>query len=90
MHSQADRPGQPQPHGGSATVRAKTAPAARAPRARSRHSAWADDDTLTTDPQREISLVHYPSRAGLEDRVFRIRTDCCSATSRPGPGRGTT
>ncbi|MEV0689070.1 benzoate 1,2-dioxygenase small subunit [Streptomyces sp. NPDC050388] len=50
--------------------------------------AWADDDTLTTDPQREISLIYYPSRAGLEDRVFRIRTDRSSATSLPEPRTG--
>jgi benzoate/toluate 1,2-dioxygenase beta subunit len=50
--------------------------------------AWADDDELTTDPQREISLIYYPSRAGLEDRVFRIRTDRSSATSLPEPRTG--
>ncbi|MFK0047422.1 aromatic-ring-hydroxylating dioxygenase subunit beta [Streptomyces sp. NPDC090741] len=50
-----------------------------------------DHDTLTTDPQREISLVCCPSRAGLEERVFRIRTDRSSATSLPEPpGLGTT
>lgn len=42
--------------------------------------AWADDDTLITDPQREISLIYYPTKQGLEDRVFRIRTDRSSAT----------
>lgn len=24
--------------------------------------AWDDDDTLTTDPQSEISLIYYPDR----------------------------
>ena len=47
--------------------------------------AWDDDDTLTTDPQREISLIWYGNRGGLEDRVFRIRTDRSSATSLPEP-----
>jgi benzoate/toluate 1,2-dioxygenase subunit beta len=42
--------------------------------------AWADDGQLTTDPQSEISLIYYPSRGGLEDRVFRIRTERSSAT----------
>lgn len=42
--------------------------------------AWDDDDTLVTDPQREISLIFYPNRAGLEDRVFRIKTERSSAT----------
>ncbi|TFW32890.1 benzoate 1,2-dioxygenase small subunit [Massilia horti] len=42
--------------------------------------AWDDDDQLTTDPQREISLIFYPNRQGLEDRVFRIKTERSSAT----------
>ena len=46
--------------------------------------AWDDDDTLTEDPQREISLNYYPSRDGLEDRIFRIRTERSSA-SMPEP-----
>lgn len=50
--------------------------------------AWDDDDTLTTDPQREISLIWYGNRGGLEDRVFRIRTDRSSATSLPEPRTG--
>jgi benzoate/toluate 1,2-dioxygenase beta subunit len=50
--------------------------------------AWDDDDTLTEDPQREISLIWYPNRGGLEDRVFRIKTDRSSATSIPEPRTG--
>ncbi|MFF0445157.1 benzoate 1,2-dioxygenase small subunit [Streptomyces sp. NPDC004609] len=50
--------------------------------------AWADDDELTRDPGSEISLIYYGSRAGLEDRVFRIRTDRSSATSLPEPRTG--
>ncbi|TWI45209.1 benzoate/toluate 1,2-dioxygenase beta subunit [Pseudomonas duriflava] len=46
--------------------------------------AWDDDDTLTEDPQREVSLIYYPSRDGLEDRIFRIRTERSSA-SMPEP-----
>ncbi|MFL6716789.1 MAG: benzoate 1,2-dioxygenase small subunit [Burkholderiaceae bacterium] len=42
--------------------------------------SWDDDDTLISDPQREISLIYYPSRQGLEDRVFRIKTERSSAT----------
>lgn len=42
--------------------------------------AWDDQDRLTEDPQREISLVWYGSRNGLEDRVFRIKTERSSAT----------
>jgi benzoate/toluate 1,2-dioxygenase beta subunit len=50
--------------------------------------AWDDDDTLTTDPQSEMSLIWYGNRGGLEDRVFRIRTDRSSATSLPEPRTG--
>ena len=52
--------------------------------------AWDDDDKLTTDPQREISLIWYGNRGGLEDRVFRIRTDRSSATSCPSREPATT
>ena len=47
--------------------------------------AWDDEDQLTEDPQNEISLMYYPDRAGIEDRVFRIKTDRSSATSLPEP-----
>ena len=47
--------------------------------------AWDDDDTLVEDPQREISLIWYGNRGGLEDRVFRIKTERSSATSMPEP-----
>ena len=35
---------------------------------------WLDEYTLTDDPSSQLSLIYYSSRAGLEDRVFRIRT----------------
>lgn len=35
---------------------------------------WDSEHVYTTDPKREMSLIYYPNRAGLEDRVFRIRT----------------
>src|SRR3712207_8880567 len=41
--------------------------------------------SLTEDPHREISLIYYPNKGGLEDRVFRIRTERSSATSIPEP-----
>lgn len=46
--------------------------------------AWDDDDQLTDDPQSQISLIYYPNRNGLEDRVFRIQTERSSA-SMPEP-----
>jgi len=36
---------------------------------------WLDEDTVTADPQREMSLIYYANRTGLEDRIFRIRTE---------------
>ena len=47
--------------------------------------AWDDDDGLTEDPQSEISLIWYGNKGGLQDRVFRIRTERSSATSLPEP-----
>lgn len=49
--------------------------------------SWDDDGELTRDPQREISLIYYPNRGGLEDRVFRIKTER-SAASTPEPRTG--
>ncbi|GGJ05126.1 benzoate 1,2-dioxygenase small subunit [Halopseudomonas pertucinogena] len=46
---------------------------------------WDDEDTLTEDPQTELSLIYYPNRAGLEDRVYRIKTERSSASSMPEP-----
>ena len=50
--------------------------------------AWDDNGELTEDPQSEISLIYYDNRGGLEDRVFRIRTDRSAATSMPEPRTG--
>jgi benzoate/toluate 1,2-dioxygenase beta subunit len=47
--------------------------------------SWDVDGELTQDPQAEISLIYYARRDGLEDRVFRIRTDRSSASSLPEP-----
>jgi benzoate/toluate 1,2-dioxygenase beta subunit len=46
--------------------------------------AWTDDDDLTTDPHSEISLIYYPNRKGLEDRIYRLNTGR-SAASAPEP-----
>ena len=42
----------------------------------------------TTDPQTEVSLIYYPHKGGLEDRVFRIKTERSSATRCPEPRTG--
>lgn len=47
--------------------------------------AWDDHDTLTEDPETEISLIYYGDKQGIQDRVFRIKTDRSSATSLPEP-----
>ena len=43
--------------------------------------AWTDDDELSSDPQQEISLLYYASRRGLEDRVYRLKTERSSAST---------
>ena len=45
--------------------------------------SWDDDEALVTDPETEISLIYYGHRGGLEDRVFRIKTERSSVTSLP-------
>lgn len=42
--------------------------------------SWDDDGSLVDNPETEISLIYYPDRRGLEDRVFRIETERSSAT----------
>ena len=36
--------------------------------------AWRSDEVLGSDPRTEVSHMYYSSRAGLEDRVLRIRS----------------
>ena len=36
--------------------------------------AWKADGTLTANPRTELSHIYYASRAGLEDRIVRIRS----------------
>lgn len=48
---------------------------------------WRTEDELTSDPQAEISHIYYANRAGLEDRVVRIRSGRSPAS---GPPRRTT
>ncbi len=46
--------------------------------------AWKSAHQVTEDPKREISLIYYASRAGLEDRVWRVRSGR-SVASKPLP-----
>ena len=36
--------------------------------------AWKSESRPTEDPMRELSMIYYAGRAGLEDRVQRIRS----------------
>lgn len=36
--------------------------------------AWVDEERPSADPRTAISLIYYASRAGLEERVLRIRS----------------
>lgn len=45
---------------------------------------WDSEHVYTRDPKREMSLIYYANRSGLEDRVFRLRTGkAASATPMP-------
>ncbi len=46
--------------------------------------SWKDEHVLTDNPKREVSLIYYPDRTGLEDRVWRIRSGQ-SIASNPVP-----
>ncbi len=35
---------------------------------------WVDEETLACSPQTELSQIYYQGRAGLEDRLARIRS----------------
>lgn len=52
-----------------------------APKAAFWMPAWDDDDQLVEDPQSHISLIYYPNRDGLEDRIFRIKTERSGAST---------
>lgn len=55
-----------------------------APEAEYHIPQWKSEHVHATDPKREMSLLYYPNRDGLEDRIFRIRTGK-SAASNPMP-----
>lgn len=46
--------------------------------------AWDGEHRLTDNPDTEISLIYYEGRAGLEDRIWRIRSGK-SVASTPMP-----
>lgn len=46
--------------------------------------AWTDEHRLSESPESELSLMYCSARAGLEDRVWRVRSNL-SVASRPLP-----
>lgn len=42
---------------------------------------WTDEDTLVESPTKAVSLLYYPNRRGLVDRIFRIKTERSGASS---------
>ena len=36
--------------------------------------AWIEDDVLTSNPHQTLSHIYYNTRAGLEDRIVRVRS----------------
>ena len=43
--------------------------------------AWTDGGELTDDPKRQVSLIYYGNRSGLEDRVYRLRSGKSAASN---------
>lgn len=43
--------------------------------------AWKNEAETTTDPDSELSLIYYDSRAGLEDRIWRLKSGLSVASN---------
>lgn len=43
--------------------------------------AWKSEGESTSDPDCEISLIYYESRAGLEDRIWRLKSGLSVASN---------
>jgi len=43
--------------------------------------AWKSEHQPTSNPKRELSLIYYSTRGGLEDRVWRARSGKSAAAS---------
>ncbi|WP_428149782.1 aromatic-ring-hydroxylating dioxygenase subunit beta [Brevundimonas sp.] len=51
------------------------------PQARYWVPAWKSEGEPTSDPEREISLIYYESRASLEDRIWRLKSGTSVASN---------
>ncbi|MEK9904070.1 MAG: aromatic-ring-hydroxylating dioxygenase subunit beta [Rhodospirillales bacterium] len=46
--------------------------------------AWVDETTLASDPAKELFLIYFHDKSGLDDRVYRIGTrDSYASTPMP-------
>lgn len=43
--------------------------------------AWKNESETTTDPDRELSLIYYQGRGGLEDRIWRLKSGLSVASN---------
>ncbi|MGQ7064759.1 MAG: aromatic-ring-hydroxylating dioxygenase subunit beta [Caulobacterales bacterium] len=43
--------------------------------------AWKNETETTGDPDSELSMIYYESRAGLEDRVWRLKSGLSVASN---------
>jgi 3-phenylpropionate/cinnamic acid dioxygenase small subunit len=43
--------------------------------------AWKSEDEQTDNPHRELSLIYYSQRSGLEDRVWRVKSGRSAAST---------
>lgn len=43
--------------------------------------AWKSETETTSDPDAELSMIYYESRAGLEDRVWRLKSGLSVASN---------
>ena len=44
---------------------------------------WRNESEFISDPKREVSLIYYSRRVGLEDRVDRVRSGRSPASAPP-------
>jgi anthranilate 1,2-dioxygenase small subunit len=45
--------------------------------------SWDSDEVYTNNPDTEMSLIFYRGRFGLEDRIYRLKTNTSSASIPP-------
>lgn len=43
--------------------------------------SWKSEAETTSDPDRELSLIYYESRDGLEDRIWRLKSGLSVASN---------